>query len=580
MIVELKKIWGIIAPAERRKAAWILALVITMAAVETLGVLSIMPFLSVLGRPEVIHENRYLHQAFDQWGFRSERDFIVVLGVASIVIVIVSSTFKAFALHSINRFVHMQRHSISCRLLARYLSQPYAFFLERNTADLSKNILSETDQLLFNLIQPFAQMIAQGVIILAMSVLIICYDPLLALVALLGVVAIYGTIYGVVRKRLESGGVERVRANQDRYQACSEALGGIKDVKITQSGAMYLSRFERASRQYSRHLANNDTLSQTPLYLVEAAGYSGMIIVALALLWRSGDIAHVLPALGLYGFSAYRLLPAAQIVYRGIAKLKFSSPALAVLDADLALPMRPTEGPVDVLQVREGIKLEDIRFSYPSAPERLVLDEFNLVVPAGTSVGIMGASGVGKSTVMDLLLGLLEPQQGHLLVDGKVVAASNVGKWQRSVGYVPQHIYLADSTLAQNIALGVAPADIDHEAVVRAASAAQLHEFIVDKLPLAYETFVGERGVRLSGGQRQRLGIARALYRDPSILFFDEATSALDPGTERAVNDAIRLLAGEKTIVVIAHKLESLQYCDSVVHLKEGGMGESGPRRP
>ena len=567
MTGDLRKIWEILTPRERRRAVGMLVLVILMALADTAGVLSIMPFLSVLGRPAVIHENPWLQQVYTSLGFTQTRQFMIALGVASIGVVIASSAFKVITQHALNRFVHLTRHSISARLLSRYLHQPYEFFLSRNSADLSTNILSETDHLLFNLVQPLAQLVAQGAVILAMGLLIVIYDPLMAVVILLAVALLYGTIYGVVRKRLARIGSERVAENRNRYQACNEALGGIKDVKVNHAASAYMSRFNAASRLYSRHLAANDTLSQTPLYLVEAVGYSGLILIALTLLMRSGDVAHVLPALGLYGFAAYRMLPAAQIVYRGFAKLRFSSKGLDAIHGDLKLEEERVAEAATALVPEREIRLDGIRFAYPASSHEPIFDNFSLSIPAHTSLGITGRSGAGKSTLMDLLLGLLRPQDGTISVDGVEVTAGNVSQWQRAIGYVPQHIYLADASVAGNIAFGVPEPEIDMRAVERAARAAQIHDFIAGELPSGYGTYVGERGVRLSGGQRQRIGIARALYRDPPVLLFDEATSALDIETERALNEALSQISSKKTILVIAHKHETLERCNSTIFL-------------
>jgi ABC-type multidrug transport system fused ATPase/permease subunit len=571
MTADLKKIWSIFTPTERRKAVWILVLVIFMAMAETLGVLSIMPFLSVLGRPAVVHENPALQAAYTRFGFHSTRDFILALGLSSISLVIASSTYKTVALHLLNRFVHLHRHSLSSRLLSRYLHQPYEFFLTRNASILSKNVLSEVDQLLFELIQPLSQLIAQGAVVLAMALLIFCYDPLTAVCIVVALGLLYGAIYGLVRKRLARIGRERQVANGQRYQACNEALGGIKDVKITHSVSAYQTQFDKASRLFSRHMASNDTLSQSPLYLVEATGYSMLILVALVLLLRSNDIAHILPALGLYGFAAYRMLPAAQIMYRGFAKLRISSAALHSIHYDLTLPMEQEATGTSVLAPQKEIRLQDIHFAYPSAPEKPVFDGFDLLVPANTTVGIVGRSGTGKSTLMDLLLGLLRPESGVLSVDGTEIAEGNVASWQRAIGYVPQHIFLADASVTENIAFGVPCDRIDMQAVERAARAAQIHEFVTGDLPHGYHTKIGDRGIRLSGGQRQRIGIARALYRDPPVLFMDEATSALDAQTEEALNVAIRNLSGSKTIIVIAHREASLRNCQQVFQLGDDG---------
>lgn len=553
-----------------------LLLVVLMAMAEAAGVLSIMPFLSVLGRPAVIHENPGLQAIYERLGFQTTRSFITALGLTSMAIVIASSIFKAISLHLLNRFAHLERHSISSRLLSRYLRQPYEFFLNHNSSLLSKNVLSEVDQLIFDLILPLSQLLAQGTIVLAMAMLIFVYDPLTALSIVAVLSLLYGSIYALVRKRLAHIGNERQVANGQRYQSANEALSGIKDVKVTNSASAYLAQFQKSSRLFSRHMATNETLSQSPLYLVEATGYSMLIAVALTLLMRSNDIAHVLPALGLYGFAAYRMLPAAQIMYRGFAKLRISSGALQSIYHDLNMPDESVKTGVTLLAPQKEIRLEHIRYAYPSSPGKPVFDGFNLVIPANTSVGIAGKSGAGKSTLMDLLLGLLKPQAGSLSVDGAVITAENAGSWQRAIGYVPQHIFLADASVAENIAFGVPPESIDMLAVERAARAAQIHEFITNELPMAYETKVGDRGVRLSGGQRQRIGVARALYRDPPVLFMDEATSALDVQTEEALNEAIRNLSGSKTVIVIAHREASLQYCQVVIRLSADGSSREG----
>ncbi|MDL2198445.1 ABC transporter ATP-binding protein [Halopseudomonas aestusnigri] len=564
---DLKRVWAILTPQERKKSGLMVVLVILMAFAETVGVVSIMPFLSVLTRPEVIHDVSVLQKLYAWIAPENERGFIVALGLGSVALVVGASLFKTFTLHSINRFTYLLRHGISARLLSRYLGQPYEFFLEHNPAELARNTLSEVDQLHGGLIKPLSQLVAQGAVVLAMVTLLFLYDPWVALGAAVVVAALYGAIYLLVRKRLLLTGRSRQSENGARFKACNEALGGIKDVKVTGAADAYLQRFYDASRGYSRHQANAETLSQSPLYIVEAVGYTGLICLSLFLMQRSDNIAQVLPVLGLYGFAAYRILPSAQVMYRGFAQLKFSSAALDVIFQHLSLPAPIQRRAEELLRPMHSISLEGVTFSYPSSRGRMVFEDFNLTISANTSVGIVGTSGVGKSTLMDLLLGLLQPQRGRVALDGVALNEANVARWQRSIGYVPQHIYLADLSIAENIAFGTPKMDIDMEAVRNAAQMAQIHEFITAELPFGYETRVGDRGVRLSGGQRQRLGIARALYRNPSVLFMDEATSALDSQTEQALNEAIRGLTGSRTIVVIAHKESSLQFCQRIIQL-------------
>lgn len=580
MIETLKKVWSIFTPLEQRKARWMLVLVVLMALAETLSVLSIMPFLSVLGRPAIVQESPVLSAMSDWLGARDTRHFIFALGIASIALVVSSSLFKTVTLHLLNRFVHMERHSISTRLLSRYLQQPYEFFLVNNPSILARNVLSEVDQLMYELIQPVSQLIAQGSVLLAMTVLIFCYDATTALCITAALAFLYGTIYSLVRKRLARIGAERQRADGQRYQACNEALGGIKDVKVTHATTAYIGHFERASRLFSRHFATNETLAQSPLYLVEATGYTGLIIIALVLLNRTNDVAHVLPALGLYGFAAYRMLPSAQIMYRGFAKLRFTSSTLDAIAQDLQLPPESPAAATSAMPLRHEIRLSGISYAYPSTPDKRILDGLDLVIPANSSVGIVGKSGAGKSTLMDILLGLLRPQEGTMTVDGTPISEANVARWQQTIGYVPQHIYLSDASVAENIAFGLPREAIDMVAVERAARAAQIHDFVVHELPQGYETQVGDRGIRLSGGQRQRVGIARALYRDPPVLLMDEATSALDSQTEQAVNNAIVALSGRKTIVIIAHNQSALKSTQQIIAIAQARKVANTPSTP
>lgn len=499
----LQKTWNLFTTKKKRKAITMLVLAILMAITETLGVLSIMPFLSVLGRPAIIEENLILQTLYIQLNFTSERYFIIALGLVSITMVLASSAFKTVVQHLLNRFVQFQRFALSSRLLTIYLHQPYSFFLGRNSAELSKNVLSEVDALALNLIQPLSQLIAQGVIVVAMVGLIIAYDPLTAFAILFVIVALYGAIYDLVRKRLAFIGNEVINANKERYKASNEAFGGIREIKISHSTGSYLNLYNTSARNFARHNATNQTLSQTPLYIVEAVGYSGLIILALTLLVRSNDIAHVLSALGMYAFAAYRLLPAIQVMYRGFAQMRFSSAALDNIHHDLDLSNNNSSTTEAVLAPQREIRLNNILFAYPSEADKPVFDNYSISIPANSSIGINGKSGAGKSTLMDLLLGLVEPQSGSLQIDDTLIDANNIRAWHNAIGYVPQHIYLTDSSIRANIAFGIADETVDQQAIEKAAKAAQIHDFILNELPQSYDTIIGERGVRLSGGQRQ-----------------------------------------------------------------------------
>ncbi|WP_308464092.1 ATP-binding cassette domain-containing protein [Acinetobacter sp. TUM15113] len=378
----------------------------------------------------------------------------------------------------------------------------------------------------------------------------------------------YVSIFLTIKKILDQISQSFVEANEVRYQACSEVLGGIKDIIINHAGKQYIEKVDQSSRLYSLHLATKETLGQVPLHIVETIGYGCIIILAIVLVISGKEISHILPILGLYGIAAYRMLPAAQNIYRAITQIKFSQNVFKSIRDEFLLNNKKIDYKKNQKIVFENkIQLKNICFSYASRTSNLILDHFNLIISKNKTIGIVGKSGSGKSTLMDIMLGLLQPQRGKVLVDDVELNQNNIQAWYQIVGYVPQSIYLADKSIAENIAFGVEKDQIDFEAVKLVAQQAQIDDFIMQKLPQGYQTKVGERGVMLSGGQKQRIGIARALYKNPQILFMDEATSALDIETEYAINEAIQNLNGKKTIVIIAHRESAVKSCDQVIRL-------------
>ena len=574
----LRKILALLSPGERRRGALVMVMVMIMAALETAGVASVMPFLAVLGNPGIIDTNPVLAFLYERLGFASTDAFLFALGGAAFVLVIFGALFRTVTLYAMHRFTQMRRHSVGERLLETYLRQPYAFFLDRHSGDLAKSILSEVDQLIDQVFRPGFEVLAYGVVLLAMITLLLIVDPVLALVIAGVIGGLYGVVFVVVRGVLGRIGIDRVNANRERFTAAGEALGGIKSIKLLGREQAYLSRFRGPSIRQAQHQATNRVLSDVPKYLIEAVGFGGVIALALVLMATRDGIGDVLPILGLYAFAGYRMLPAAQHVYRGMAKLRFGAAAVDTIHEDLERRTSLAEIPASAprpLRPRESIRLVEIDFRYPgtTAP---ALAGINLAIPAGSSVGIVGGTGAGKTTLVDVVLGLLQPTAGRLEVDGTPVTADNVRAWQQSLGYVPQDIFLTDTSIAENIALGVPPEQVDHDKVVECARMAQLDDFVTRELAHGYATEVGERGVRLSGGQRQRIGIARALYHDPDVLVFDEATSALDNRTEASVMEAIEALSGSRTIIMIAHRLTTVRHCDRVLLLDKGHIAADG----
>ncbi|WP_347456171.1 ABC transporter ATP-binding protein [Acinetobacter thermotolerans] len=571
MLTSFKQLWQILSPLDKHKLFYVLILILIMALIESTGVISVMPFLAVLSNIEVIESNYYLNHLYKITGTSNKQNFILLLGFISLTIVICSTLFKIVTQYAVNRFASLQRHYFATRLLQIYLQQNYEFFIQRNSSTLVKNILSEIDQLILNMILPVLTLISYGVVLIAMISILLLYDPLMAIITALVIGLFYVSIYTLVRKKLTRIGQEFTQANQVRYQACQEALIGIKDVMINNAKQGYIDQFEQSSRVFARHIATRDTLGQVPLNIIETVGYGCLIGLAMILVVSGKEVSHIFPVLGLYGFSAYRMLPAAQNIYRSISQIKFSGQIFSVLQAEFSIEnnkyLQCEHNQNLTLNFEHSICIENISFSYPNRLDQPVLKNMSFSIPKNSSIGIVGKSGSGKSTLMDIMLGLLTPQDGQILIDGVKLNDQNIAEWRNLVGYVPQNIYLVDKTIAENIAFGIPKENIDLDRVEYVAKLAQIDDFIKNQLTLGYFSIVGERGVMLSGGQKQRIGIARALYKKPQVIFMDEATSALDKDTEEAVNEAIQRLAGKVTLVIIAHRESAVAGCDWLLKL-------------
>lgn len=557
-----------------------MAMMLVMALLEMLGVASILPFIAVLANPALVETNSILSWAYQfssNVGVASVEQFLFLLGFLVFVFLVFSLTFKALTTYAQTRFALMREYSIGKRLVEGYLHQPYSWFLNRHSADLGKTILSEVQTVMYNGIMPLMTLLAQSAVAIALLGLLLLVDLLLAVSVGLVLGVAYGAIMLLMSGWLNTLGQARIQANRERYTAVSEAFGAAKEVKAGGLEFVFIERFAKPAEIYAKGQATAQVIAQVPRFAVEAIAFGGMLLVILYLMAQSGSFAVALPIIALYAFAGYRLMPALQQIYGAVTQLKFAGPALNALHTDLMglNSVEPYGKLLEPMPLNKCIVLNNIVYQYPNAIAP-ALNGINLSIPARSTVGLVGSTGSGKTTTVDLILGLLEPQEGKLCIDGQVVNASNRRQWQKSIGYVPQHIYLADDTVSANIAFGLAPEMVDQEAVERAAKIANLHDFVVQKMPQGYSTMVGERGVRLSGGQRQRIGIARALYHNPRVLVLDEATSALDNITEQAVMDAVNNLGHSITIILIAHRLTTVRGCDQICLLEKGAVKENG----
>jgi ATP-binding cassette, subfamily B, bacterial PglK len=577
MIETISKLRNLLDTREKRRSLVLLALMLALGFIETAGVSSIFPLIAVLADPKITQTNHYLHWAYETLGFTNASSFFIFLSAAVFLIIVARTAFTAATTYGLLRYAEMRSHTLSVRLLSSYLRRPYAWFLDRHSADMAKSVLFEVDEVVKGSLLPALQLISRLITTLFIVGLVVAVQPMIAVSVFPALALSYGLVYLTLSRVLRRRGRERVAANRARYQIAQEMLGGVKDVKIGGLERGYLLRFEKASRRFTRLRVQFQLIREVPRYLLELVAVGGMLVVIMALLIRTdGNLGKALPVIALYAFAGLRLLPAVQTIYQSFVSLRFGGPALEALHAELVKADHATDfAEVAPLPLKRELALEHVNFAYPKA-ERPALHDVSLTIPLHTSVGLVGATGAGKSTLVDVILGLLEPQQGRLLVDDKVIDRSNVRAWQRSIGYVPQQIFLADESIAANIAFGMPPERIDKAAVERAARMAMLHDFIVNDLPKGYSTEVGERGVRLSGGQRQRIAIARALYHDPDVLVLDEATSALDNLTEKAVMEAVNNLSRRKTIIMIAHRLTTVKGCDRIFLVDRGTVRPAG----
>jgi ABC-type bacteriocin/lantibiotic exporter with double-glycine peptidase domain len=550
-----------------------------MALLDVMGVASILPFMTVLTNPGIIESNLILSKMFEAlsvFGVENNQQFLFALGILSFLLLVFSLTFKAITTYAQLLFVEMREYSIGKRLVEGYLHQPYSWFLNRHSADLGKTILSEVQQVNRNGMKSLMELIAQGTVIIALTILLVLIDPKLATIVGFSLIGIYGFIFYFIRNYLNKIGIKRLENNELRFILVSEAFGAIKEIKVGGLEPKYLKLFSKAAQIFARTQASSQIVSQLPRFILEAIAFGGILLILLFLIAKSGSFNTALPVLSLYIFAGYRMMPALQQVYRSFTELTFVGPSLNKLYDELEnLKFVDDNQHHDTISFNKQISLKNIYYNYPNT-SRTALVDINLTIPAKSTIGIIGPTGSGKTTMVDIILGLLEPQKGTLEVDGKVISKNKSKFWQKTIGYVPQHIYLSDDSIAANIAFGKKHEGVNKDKIEKAAKIANLHDFVMDELPKQYQTEIGERGIRLSGGQRQRIGIARALYHNPQVLILDEATSSLDNQTEKAVMDAVNNLSENITIILIAHRLNTVKNCDIVFKLDKGQLQRQG----
>ena len=578
MIKTYKQLWYLLELKEKRMAITLLSQMIIFGVVEMFGIVSIIPLVAVLTEPLLIEQNKFLTYIYQNYNFQSTNSFLIFLTSIVFIVTFLRTLFNGFLNHNILRYTQLRNHAFSNRLLESYLKKPYIYFLNKHSADLGKTILSEVEQVIFGSLLPSLQLLSRAIIALFIVLAIFLANPFIAGASIFTLSISYSLVYLSLRHYLLKKGQQRIKANRNRFMIAQEALVGIKEIQVRNATNIYLKNFDKTTSFFHYLKIQTSLIKLIPQLLIQISAIGGVLIVILISLVKvEENYNEVIPLIALYALAGMRFLPVIQGLFQNLSSLRFGKPALDNLFQELSNKKQNNNNLKEKIipNFKNEIQLNNIYFSYPDSQTK-VISNLSLVIKAKSSVAFVGSTGAGKSTVIDLILGLLIPQKGSITIDGIELDSSSIKSWQNHIGYVPQSIFIADDTIAKNIALGSEESEIDYERIEHVAKIANLDNFIQKNLSSKYHTNVGEGGVKLSGGQRQRLGIARALYINPKVLIFDEATSALDNLTEQTIINSINLLKRSLTIIFIAHRLSTIKTCDNIFLIENGYLKNQG----
>jgi ATP-binding cassette, subfamily B, bacterial PglK len=573
----LSRLWHHLGRRRRRQVVLIVALMFVAALAEVVSLGSVLPFVGILAAPELFWKRPLLAQAAHSVGIINSDQLVLPLTIAFVAAALIAGAIRVLLLWVGTRFTFAAGADLSMKVYRLTLYQPYSVHLARSSSEVISGISNKIGGAVLGILFPALMLSSSIVLILALTIALVVINPAVAMVASLGFGGGYLLITWLSRRRLYINSQHIAREQTQLVKALQEGLGGIRDVLLDGTQAVYCDIYGRADQSLRRAIGENVFIGQSPRFAIEALGMMLIAALAFGLSRQPGGVSTALPVLAALAVGAQRLLPALQQAFASWAAIAGSRGSLAdTLELlDQPLPPEASQPAPEPLPFRDSIRFDSVCFRY-NEDSPWVLDDFNLTIRRGERVGLVGVTGSGKSTTLDLLMGLLTPSKGRLLVDGEPVTGPRVRAWQRTIAHVPQSIYLSDSTLIENIAFGVSPQRINSERVRSAARQAQIADFIESR-PEGYDALVGERGIRLSGGQRQRIGIARALYKQASVLVLDEATSALDNATEQSVMDSIEGFDRDLTVLIIAHRLSTIQRCDTIVELAQGRVKAQGP---
>ncbi len=579
IFVTLSGLFKILDSKERKSLYVVFLFLFAIGIFEIIGVASIIPIISIMNDPEILNTNKYLinfKKILEMLGVQSTKEVLVLLGVGSFSIIAFSTVLRSYGLYLTTQFIEMRRHEISYKLLSGYLRNDFDFFLNSQSSELAKTVLSEVDRIVAQLVRPIITMVSYTFLLIFILAFLLFVNAKISLTIIFVFGGLYSFLYIAVRKKANYLGEQTVSSNRERFAITMEALNNIKYIKFSNLESYYSERFLKVSHRFSNSVAVQFVLNQIPKYAVELVAFGGVILISIITLVSAMEVdgevpSTFFPLLSAYALSAYKLQPAVQSIFNGIVSLRYGQVALNNLFQSLnqisaKVYPKAFEPGNKKITFNRAIQCKNISFRYSSENPN-VIDNLEFEIGRGSSVGIVGTTGSGKSTLINIMLGLLKPTTGKIFVDGTEISESNTKNWQDIIGYVPQNVTLVDASIHENIAFGVDFNDIDFEYAKYCGRVAMLEDNFFTS---AHYKNIGDAGSKISGGQRQRIGIARALYKKPKLLVLDEATSGLDPNTEKRLLSAIAELSDDLSILMVTHRYSNLKICDVVFEMRGG----------
>ena len=573
-MTNVKKIWFLLSSRHRFYAGLLMGGILINAMLETLSIGLIMPLVNLLNNMENVQNYSAMVRFAEFFGLTDNREILIYFFYIFIAIYIFKTVFYLFLGYFRQRFVADVMNKLSMRLLKFYLQSPWTFHLNKNSAELQNNVVIQVGTICTGLIGSLLNISTEILVTIAIIILLVTIDPTTTLLAFLLIGLMSFVFFYCIRGKLEYYGSIALEFMAKMIKTANEAFGGIKETKVLGREDYYVKAFGNYILKYSKSWIYPALIHLAQRTMIEMVFIGGIVIISLYILMVGGETSYLLSILSLFAAAAFRLMPSVSRITLAISIIKYHAPILSTIYDDIKTPLKKDKitesgsqllSPIQMFQ--ESIKLENICFRYPDTEDN-ILDFLSFTIPKGTSVAFIGPSGSGKTTLVDIILGLLKPSSGKVLIDGFDIQ-ENLSSWQDHIGYIPQNIYLSDNTIRNNIAFGLDDAQIDDNRIWEAIENAQLDE-VVRKLPGGLDTMIGEHGLKISGGQRQRLGIARALYNDPDVLVLDEATSSLDAETEKEISNSINKLSVGKTLLIIAHRMTTVENCDIQFFLRNG----------